>query len=97
MLKLAFSMVLGMLWLKTVGPRTDWSNGAIVYKHSGNWISLPSQLSDTLPITHDPRLLTVESATQFAKMLQQCDECYCFMLNFTHCAIYGGNKVAEVK
>ena len=53
-------------------------------------------LSDTLPASHEPRLFTVESAAQFAKTLKQCDECYCFMLNFTHRAAHGGDKVAEV-
>ena len=57
---------------------------------------MPLQLSDTLPASHEPYLFTVESAAQFAKTLKQCDEYYCFMLNFTHCAAYGDDKVAEV-
>ena len=95
-LNLAFSMVLGMLWLKTVGPRIDWSNGTIVYQCSGCWISLPSQLSNTLPASHEPCLFTIESAAQFANMLKQCDKCYCFMLNFIHRAAHDGDKIAEV-
>ena len=55
-----------------------------------------SQLSDTLPASHELCLLTVESAAQFAKMLKQCDECYCFMLDFTYHVAYGSDKVAEV-
>ena len=27
---------------------------------------------------------------------KQCDECYCLILNFTHRALQGGNKFAEV-
>ena len=96
MLNLAFSMVLGMPWLKAVGPRIDWSNGAVVFQHSSYWISLPSQLSDTLPASHELYLITVESAAQFSKMRKQCDECYCFMLNFTNRVVHGGDKVAEV-
>ena len=95
MLNLAFSMVLGMPWLKALGPHIEWSNGAIAFLHSGHWISLPSQLSDTLFSSYDLHLFTVESAAQFAKPLQQCDEFYCFMLNFTHCEVHGGDKVAE--
>ena len=57
---------------------------------------MPSQLNDTLPASHEPHLFTVESATQFAKTLNQCDECYCFKLNFTHRVVYGGDKVAEL-
>ena len=53
---------------------------------------MPSQLSDTLPASHKPHLFTVELAAQFTKTLKQCDECYYFMLNFTH----HGDKVAEV-
>ena len=56
---------------------------------------MPSQLSDTVLISYKPCLFTVESAAQFAKMLKQCVECYCLMLNFTHCATHGGDKVAE--
>ena len=41
-------------------------------------------------------MFTVESAAQFAKTLKQCDECYCFMLNFAHCVAHGVDKVAEV-
>ena len=63
---------------------------------SGCWISLPSQLSDTLPTSHEPHLFTIESAAQFTAMLKQCDEFYCFMLNFTHRVAHGGDKVAEV-
>ena len=29
-------------------------------------------------------------------MLKQCDECYCFILNFTHHAAHGGDKVAKI-
>ena len=57
---------------------------------------LPSQLSDTLPANHELYLFTFKSATLFAKMLKQSDECYCFMLNFTHHVAHGGDKVAEV-
>ena len=57
---------------------------------------MPSQLSDTLPSSYEPYLLTVESAAQFAKTLKQCDECFCFILNFTYHVVYGGDKVAEV-
>ena len=57
---------------------------------------MPSRLSDTPPDSHEPCFFTVESAAQFAKMLKQCDECYCFILNFTHHEAYGGDKVAEV-
>ena len=55
-----------------------------------------SQLSDTVPNSHEPHLFTVESAAKFAKTLKQCDECYCFMLNFTHRVAHGADKVAEV-
>ena len=55
-----------------------------------------SQLSNTLPTSHEPHLFTVESAAQFAETLKQCDGCYCFMLNFTYCAAHSGGKVAEV-
>ena len=58
---------------------------------------LLSQLSDTIPASHEPYFFTGEYvAAQFAKVLKQCDECYCFMLNFTHCVAHGGNKVSEV-
>ena len=57
---------------------------------------MPLQLSDTLPTCYEPHLFTVESAAQFAKTLKQFDECYCFILNFTHCEAHGGDKVAEV-
>ena len=57
---------------------------------------MPSQLSDILPASYEPCLFTVESGAQFARTLKQCDEFYCFMLNFTQCAAYGGDKVAEV-
>ena len=53
-------------------------------------------LSNILPASHEPCLFTVESSAQFAKILKQCDECYCFMLNFPHNAAHGGDKVAEV-
>ena len=96
MLNLAFSMVLGMPWLKTVGPRIGWPNGTVVYQCSGCWILLPSQLSDTLPASYEPHLFTVVSAAQFAKTLKQCDECYCFMLSFTHRAMHSGDKVTEL-
>ena len=82
--------------MNTAGPHIDWSNGTVVYYHSGHWISFPSHLSNTLPASHEPRLFTVESAAQFAKTLKQCNECYCFMLNFTHRVAYGGDKGAEV-
>ena len=55
-----------------------------------------SQLSDTLPASYEPCLFTVESASQFAKTLKQCDEFYCFMLSFTHHVAHGSDKVAEV-
>ena len=57
---------------------------------------MPSQLNDTIPTSHEPYLFTVESATQFAKTLKQCDKCYCFMVNSTHHIAYTSNKVAEV-
>ena len=57
---------------------------------------MPLQLSDTLPANYEPYLFTVESAAQFAKTLKQCDECYCFILNFKHCAVHSGDKVAEL-
>ena len=56
---------------------------------------MPYQLSNSLPASHEPYLFTAESVAQFAKTLKQCDECYCFMLNFTHRVAYGGDKVAE--
>ena len=49
-----------------------------------------------IPASHEPHLFPVESAAQFVKILKQCDECYCFMLNFTHPVAYGCDKVAEV-
>ena len=55
---------------------------------------MPSQLNDTLPASHEPRLFTVESAAQFAKTLKLCDEC--FTLNFTQHAAHSGDKVAEL-
>ena len=58
---------------------------------------MPSQLSDTLPASHEPHLFTVKSATQFAKMLKQLDECHCFVINFTHYVAHGGDKYAEAK
>ena len=54
------------------------------------------QLSTTIPASHKPCLFTVKSAAQFAKTLKQCDECYCFMLSFTHCVAHSGDKVAKV-
>ena len=81
--------------LKALGPCIDWSNGAVAFLHSSCWISLLSQLSDTLPASHEPYLFTVESAAQFSKTLKQYNECYCFMLSFTHGAVHSGNKVAE--
>ena len=57
---------------------------------------LLSQLSDTIPASHEPYFFTGKFAAQFAKMLKQCDECYCFMLNFTNCVAHRGNKVSEV-
>ena len=57
---------------------------------------MPSQLGDTLLISYELRLFTVESATQFVKTLKQCDECYCFMLNFTNRAAHSSDKVAEI-
>ena len=57
---------------------------------------MPSKLSDTLPTSHELYLFSVEFAAQFVKTLKQCDECYCFMLNFTHCMAHGGDKVAKV-
>ena len=56
---------------------------------------MPSQLSNTIPTSHKPYLFAVESVAQFAKRLKQCDECYCFMLNFTHHAAYSADKVSE--
>ena len=49
-----------------------------------------------MPASHELHLFTVESAAQFAKILKQCDECYCFMLNFTCHVEHSGDKVAEV-
>ena len=57
---------------------------------------MPSQLSDTLPVSHEPYLFSVESAVQFAKMLKQCDDFYCFILNLTHHVAHGGDKIAKV-
>ena len=31
MLNLAFKMVLGMPWLKALGPHIDWSNDAVAF------------------------------------------------------------------
>ena len=59
-------------------------------------ISLPSQLGDTIPASYEPLLFNFESAAQFAKILKQYDECYCFMLDFTYCVVYSDDKVAEV-
>ena len=96
MLNLAFSMVLKMLCLKAVGPRIEWPTGAVAFQHNGHWVSLPSQLSDILLASHEPHLFTIESATQFAKTLKQCDECYLFILNFTNRAAHNGNKVVKL-
>ena len=57
---------------------------------------MPSQLSDIIPTSHELHLFTVKSAAQFAIILKQCDKCYCFILNFTHCVAHGDNKVAKV-
>ena len=57
---------------------------------------MPLQLSNTLSTSHEPYFFTVKSAAQFAKMLKQCDECYCFMLNYTYRVVHRGDKVAEV-
>ena len=57
---------------------------------------MPSQLSDTLLASHEQCLFTVKSAAQFAKMLKQCHECYCFVLYVTHLAAYIGNKSTQV-
>ena len=57
---------------------------------------MPSQFSNTIPANCDPHLFTVQSAAQFAKVLKQGDECYCFMLNFTHHLTHGSKKFAEV-
>ena len=54
-----------------------------------------SKLNDTIPASHKPYLFTVESTAQFAKILKLCNECYCFMLNFTHCIAHSGDKFAE--
>ena len=62
MLNLAFSIVLGMPWLKAVGPQIEWPTGAIVFYHNSCWVSLPSQLSDILPASHKLHLFTVEFA-----------------------------------
>ena len=93
---IAFNMVLGMPWLKAVWPCIDWWNSTVAFQRSGLWISLPSQLSDTIPASHEPPFFTVEFAAQFTKMFKQCDKCYCFMLNFTHHVAHGSDKVAEV-
>ena len=57
---------------------------------------MPSQFIDTLPASYKLYLFTVESAAQFAKNLKQCDDFYCFMLNFRYRMAHGGDKVAEV-
>ena len=49
-----------------------------------------------IPASHELCLFTVKSIAQFAKILKQCDKCYCFILNFTQCAAYSGDKVAKV-
>ena len=33
---------------------------------------------------------------RLAKTLKQCDECYCFMFNFTYHVAHGGDKAVEV-
>ena len=76
MLNLAFNMVLGMPWLNAVGPCIYWSNDTVAFQCSDHWISLLSQLRDTIPASHEPHLFTVEYTAQFAKILKQCDECY---------------------
>ena len=53
-------------------------------------------LGNTIPASYKPYLFSVESAAQFAKTLKYCDECFCFMLNFTHRVAHGGDKIAEV-
>ena len=49
-----------------------------------------------IPANHEPYSFTVESGAQFSKILKQCDECYCFMLKFTHYVAHSGDKVAKV-
>ena len=70
MLNLAFSMVLGMPWLKAIGPQIEWSTGTVAFQHNSHWVSLPSQLSDILLASHELHLFTVKSAAQFAKTLK---------------------------
>ena len=57
---------------------------------------MPSQISDALSTSYDPCLFIVEFSAKFAKMLKQCDEYYCFMLNFKHCVVHNSDKVAKV-
>ena len=59
-------------------------------------MSLPSQLSDTIPAIHELHLFTFESIAQFAKILKWCNECLCFMVTFAYRVAHGGDKVAEV-
>ena len=57
-------------------------------------ILLPLKLGDTIPGSYEPCLFTVESAAEFVKMLKQCSEFYCFMLDLRHYAVHDGDKVA---
>ena len=41
-------------------------------------------------------MFAVESAAQFAKMLKLCNECHCFILNFTYHLAPSDDKIAEV-
>ena len=71
MLNLAFSMVLGMLWLKTVGPYIDWSNGAALHSNAmvtGYHCHHNLVIFYLLVMSHI--CFTVESASQFAKTLK---------------------------
>ena len=82
--------------MNAVGLRIDWSNCAVSFLSSSFWILFPSQLSNTIIASYEPHLFTIESTAQFTKMLKQCDECFCFMLNLTHHMAHGDGKVAEV-
>ena len=55
-----------------------------------------SQLSNNIPANHEPQLFTVESVALLAKTLKQCNEYYCFILNFTHRAAHGIDNVSEL-
>ena len=68
MLNLVFSMVLDMPWLKAVGLPIDWSNGAVAFKCSDHWISLPLQLSDILPTSHEPCCLLLNMLLSLLRM-----------------------------